>query len=51
MIAKTPEEQRADEVALERAKQAFLAARTPFARRKALRRLEALRDKRGPVPR
>jgi hypothetical protein len=28
------------ELELERARQAFLAARTPFARRKALRRLE-----------
>ena len=29
------------ELALDRARRAFLAARTPFARRKALRRLEA----------
>lgn len=31
------------DVELERAKIAFLAARTPFARRKALRKLEQLR--------
>lgn len=31
------------DVELERAKIAFLAARTPFARRKALRKLEELR--------
>lgn len=32
----------AEERAIERAKRAFLAARTPFARHKAMRRLEQL---------
>jgi hypothetical protein len=39
----TPETQKlVDQLAIERAKRAFLMARTPFARHKALRKLEQL---------